>query len=98
MPFVIEFSEDAERHLWPNDSSRSQHRLGRDRPTTDARTSRADSQSQAVATESTGGLAASVGNSRVLYNVDSVKVTVIVVAIGVKAHNVLTIDGKRYSL
>ena len=39
-----------------------------------------------------------VGDFRVLYNVDSGRRLVLVVAIGVKVHNALLIDRKAYSL
>jgi mRNA-degrading endonuclease RelE of RelBE toxin-antitoxin system len=39
-----------------------------------------------------------VGDFRVFYNVEEERVTVVIVAIGVKQHNELTIDGRPYLL
>jgi mRNA-degrading endonuclease RelE of RelBE toxin-antitoxin system len=94
MTFEIEFSEDSERHLTAL--------LSRDRKTLlDA----IETQLSHEPTQPTrhrkllrpNPLAAwelRVGDFRVFYNVEEQRILVIVVAVGRKEHNELTIDGK----
>ncbi len=98
MPFAIEFSEDAERQLG--------RMTARDRnivldaiepqlthePTVPTRNRKLLRENPLAAWQ------LRVGDIRVLYNVDGEHATAIVVAIGVKTLNVLTIDETRYSL
>lgn len=98
MAYNIDFSEDAERHL-----SRLRARDRRilidaieiqltHQPTVGTRHRKRLRESPLASWQ------LSVGDFRVLYNVDEELVLVLIIAIGVKVHNRLLIEGKEYHL
>lgn len=98
MAYEVEFSEDAERHL----SLLS----ARDRAIVFDAVGEQLTHEPAVPTRNRKLLRENplaswqlrVRELRVFYNVDEEAKLVIIVAVGVKEHNVLYIDGKMYSL
>ena len=98
MSYSIEFSEDAERHL--------SLLRARDRPIVLDAIEEQLTHHPTVAIRNRKLLRENplaswelrVEDLRVFYNVDDERRVVIVVAIGRKVHNVLTIEGKAYSL
>ena len=98
MAFEIEFSEDAERHI--------RALIARDRAIILDAVEQQLTHEPMVATRHrkllrTNPLAdweLRVGDYRVFYNVESDRGVVLVLAVGAKGHNVLTIEGKEYPL
>ena len=97
MPYTIEFSEDAERHLALLSARDRAIVLDaveelRHEPTVPTRNRKLLRENPLASWQ------LRVGDFRVFYNVDGDLVIVVIVAIGEKKHNVLTIDGKAFSL
>jgi mRNA-degrading endonuclease RelE of RelBE toxin-antitoxin system len=98
MAYAIEFSEDAERHLRSLDARDRRTVLDAieeqliHEPTVPTRHRKPLRENPLAAWE------LRVGEFRVFYGIDDEQVMVIVIAVGVKEHNVLRIDGKEYPL
>ena len=98
MVYSIEFSEDAERHwslLTARDRGIVLDAIGRQllhEPAVPTRHRKLLRQNPLASWQ------LRVGEFRVFYNVEDDRTTVVIVAIGVKVHNILLIDGKRYQL
>ena len=98
MAYSIDFSEDAERHLslmTARDRGIVLDAIDRQlahEPTVPTRHRKLLRQNPLASWE------LRVGQFRVFYNVEDDRAAVVIVAIGVKVHNVLSIDGKSYQL
>jgi mRNA-degrading endonuclease RelE of RelBE toxin-antitoxin system len=96
--FEIEFSEDAERHLRALSArdrtivlDEIEEQLPHE-PTMETRRRKRLRQNPLAAWE------LRVGDFRAFYGVDEGREIVLVIAIGIKLHNTLTIEGKEYPL
>ncbi len=98
MAHAIEFSEDAERHLSQFTARQRRHLLDEIEEQLGQQPEKPTRRRKLLRPTPLATWELRVGNFRVFYNVESAKRMVVVIAIGVKDHNVLHIDGKEYQL
>jgi mRNA-degrading endonuclease RelE of RelBE toxin-antitoxin system len=98
MAYNIEFSEDAERHLSLLTARDRAILLGAIEEQLTHQPTEATRRRKLLRANPLARWELRVGDHRVFYNVDEAGELVTLIAIGVKVHNVLHIEGKEYQL
>jgi mRNA-degrading endonuclease RelE of RelBE toxin-antitoxin system len=98
MAFEIEFSEDAERHIKRLSTHDRAILLDAVEQQLTHEPMVATRHRKALRPNPLAGWELRVGDNRVFYDVDMDRGMVLVLAVGTKVHNTLSIEGQEYSL